>query len=139
MGEKWVATRRHPQVISINLITHSKSINDGAACGRLRVIDQESTFSPTFLKSQDRMAKDSVVVAHDGRYFFPDAELMKALMGIPKSFSVDAVSKSVASEIIGQSIDYVMHHKVTQAIRRHIDSVEVALRGKKQMRLPLPA
>ncbi len=126
-----------PALPRLRDVTHSKSIQDGAACGRLRVINQESTCSPTFLKSQDRMAKDSVVVEYEGRYYFPDNELMQVLMGFPVSFSTDAVSLSQASEIIGQSVDYGMHHQIVQSVKRHVELVDASLSGRKQLSLML--
>lgn len=126
-----------PALSRLRDVTHSKSIQDGAACGRLRVIDRKSTCAPTFLKSQDRMAKDSVVVQDGDRFLFPDVELMQTLMQFPKSFSTDAVSLSVASEIIGQSVDYGMHHKVVQAMKRHIEFVSATLHGRQQLSLAL--
>lgn len=128
-----------PALPRLRDVTHSKSIQDGAACGRLRVIDRNSTCSPTFLKSQDRMAKDSVVIQDGERYLFPDVELMQALMQIPSSFSTDAVSLSVGSEIIGQSEDYNISHQVTQSIKRHIELVSVSLKGRQQLSLALAA
>jgi DNA (cytosine-5)-methyltransferase 1 len=124
-----------PALSRLRDVTHSKSIQDGAACGRLRVIDRESTCAPTFLKSQDRMAKDSVVVKNGDRFLFPDLELTQSLMRIPKSFSTKAVSNSIATEIIGQSVDYGMHHMVVQAVKRHIEFVSASLRGRQQLSL----
>lgn len=104
-------------------VTSSKSIQDGARCGRLRTIRRDSTHSPTFLKSQSRMAKDSVVIdTGDGRYYWPSEGLMKALMGIPARYEVDAVSSDIGSEIIGQSVDGGLHATVVRSIKAHIDT-----------------
>ncbi len=120
-------------------VTHSESIQDGAACGRLRVINKDSVCSPTFLKSQDRMAKDSVVVELEGRYYFPDIELMKTLMEIPTSFSTEAVSLSQGCEIIGQSVDFAMHTQIVQSVKHHVELVKASLCGKKQLSLSFSA
>lgn len=128
-----------PALPRLRDVTHSKSIQDGAACGRLRVIDRNSTCSGAFLKSQDRQAKDSIVVEDDGRYYFPDVDLMKSLTHIPNSFSTDAVSLSIASEIIGQSEDYNLSHQVTQSIKRHIELVSASLKGRQQLSMALSA
>ncbi|MFA6144037.1 MAG: DNA cytosine methyltransferase [Sulfurimonas sp.] len=128
-----------PALPRLRDVTHSKSIQDGAACGRLRVINSESTCSPTFLKSQDRMAKDSVVVEHEGRYYFPDVQLMQDLMSIPSSFSTDAVSLSQASEIIGQSIDFANHSLILHSVKRHVELVAASLHGRKQLSMALSA
>lgn len=128
-----------PALSRLRDVTHSKSIQDGAVCGRLRVITKESNYSNCFLKAQDRMSKDSVVIRDGDRYLFPDVELMKTLMQIPSSFSTDAVSLSVASEIIGQSVDYGMHHRITQSIKRHIELVSASLKGRQQLSMALSA
>jgi len=109
-----------PVLHQLRDVTHTKSMQDGLDCGRLRVIDRESTCSPTFLKSQMRQAKDSVVIRDGDRLLFPTVELMQRLMLIPDSFSMDAVSETVASEIIGQSVDYGMHGKILAKIAEHI-------------------
>lgn len=64
------------------------------------------------MKSQDRMAKDSVVIfdeQRDNKLFFPSKEMMTELMGIPKQFNLNVVGQSLMSEIIGQSVEYPMY------------------------------
>lgn len=91
-----------PYLHTLRDVTHSKSIQDGEKVGRLRVIEKNSIISPTILKSQNRMAKDSVVIkTEDGRYLFPDNAMLKRLMGIPESFDSSAVGAMIESEIIG--------------------------------------
>ena len=102
-------------------ITQSKSINDGAACGRLRTIKESSLCSPTFLKSQSRMAKDTVCVHDKDRYYFPSENLQKHLMGIDMDFKLDCVRKDIGYEILGQSIDGALHYMVIRSIKKHID------------------
>jgi len=109
-----------PVLHTLRDVTHTKSMQDGLTCGRLRVIDRDSTCSPTFLKSQMRQAKDSVVIRDGDRLLFPTVELMQALMMIPDRFSTDAVSMTVASEIIGQSVDFTLHSRIIAAIAEHI-------------------
>lgn len=110
-----------PRIDDFRDVSHSVSIQKGAAGGRLRTITPEKRHSPTLLKSQLRMCKDSVVIATpDGRYLFPDEQLMGELMGIPKSFSYDISSTTIASEIIGQSIDYTHYQRILLAIKSHI-------------------
>lgn len=101
-------------------VTHSKSLNDGLACGRLRTITPESCHAPTLLKSQLRMAKDSVVIAHDDRLYWPTEGLMKRLMGIDGRFSLENCSTTIASEIIGQSVDLGLHDSVVRSVKKHI-------------------
>lgn len=102
-------------------VSHSKSINDGKACGRLRIINKDSLHSPTFLKSQPRMAKDSVVIEDEGKFYWPSEDLQKSLMGILPTFTTDAVSKDIGSEILGQSIDGAVHDSVIRSLKKHID------------------
>jgi hypothetical protein len=73
------------------------------------------------MKSQSRHAKDSVFIAHpDGRYLFPNEEILRRLQGVPADFSLDAVAGDIASEQLGQSIDWTLHHAFAAAIRRHL-------------------
>lgn len=105
-------------------VSHSKSIQDGAACGRLRVVDENSQYYPTLLRSQGRMAKDSLVIKHDGKYYFPSEAMERHIMGIPKSFSLEAVSKTIGSEILGQAVELKSHNKIIAAIKEHILRVQ---------------
>ena len=103
-------------------VSHSKSLNDGKACGRLRTIKKGSPALPTILKSQERMAKDSVVIETEpGTFLWPSENLIKHLMGL-NSAKLNSVSKTIASEIIGQSIDAFHHGSVLRAIKSHIAS-----------------
>lgn len=101
-------------------VTHSKSLQDGIKCGRLRTITPESCHSPTILKSQLRMAKDSMCIAVDDRLYWPTEALMKRLMGIGEDFNLDNCSSTIASEIIGQSVDLGLHDSVVRSVMRHL-------------------
>jgi len=101
-------------------VTHSKSLNDGIACGRLRIITRESCHSPTILKSQLRMAKDSVAIIDNNKIYWPTEALMRRLMTIGESFSLENCSTTIASEIIGQSVDVKLHDMVVRSIKRHL-------------------
>lgn len=104
-------------------VSHSKSLQDGLKSGRLRLITPVSASSPTLLKSQDRMAKDSVVIQDAaGELWFPSEALMKELMGFGEGFSLESVSRSVGSEIIGQSIEVPLHDSVLRSVRAHIEA-----------------
>ncbi|WP_027859794.1 DNA cytosine methyltransferase [Marinobacterium jannaschii] len=117
-------------------VSHSKSLQDGLESGRLRTITRESCHSPTFLKSQIRMAKDSVVIADQGKLFWPTEGLMKRLMGIPKSFNLSNCSSSIASEIIGQSVDMGLHEMVVRSVKRHLLAFQSQLLGLTQLHQP---
>jgi DNA (cytosine-5)-methyltransferase 1 len=103
-------------------VTHSNSLQKGFDSGRLRMITRESCHSPTILKSQLRMAKDSVILFNEGRMYWPTESLMKMLMGISESFSLENCSQTIASEIIGQSVDMKLHDMIIRSVKRHIMS-----------------
>jgi DNA (cytosine-5)-methyltransferase 1 len=113
-------------------VSHSKSIQDGIKCGRARVINRESISSPTVLKSQNRMAKDSVVIVDDirGAIYFPNEELISKLMGISEDFSLEVSSKSIASEVQGQSIEVPLHSALLSSIKKHILDSDIMLNGR---------
>jgi DNA (cytosine-5)-methyltransferase 1 len=101
-------------------VTHSKSLQKGMETGRLRMITPNSCHSPTLLKSQLRMAKDSVVIVDENRLYWPTEALMKFLMGIDDNFNVNSSSQTIASEIIGQSVDMKLHDMIIRCVKRHI-------------------
>lgn len=92
----------------------------GLEGGRARIIRKESQAAPTVMKSQNRQAKDSVYIEHEGKYFLPNEALLRELNGFPEDFNLETVSSTIASEIIGQSIEYPMHHKILQQVHAHI-------------------
>lgn len=101
-------------------VTHSKAIQAGARCGRLRVINRTKPYSPTPVKSQARMAKDSLVIEEGGRYFMPSEALLKDLLSIPQDFQTAVVGKDIAAEVLGQSIEYGLHHQILAAVKDHL-------------------
>jgi DNA (cytosine-5)-methyltransferase 1 len=114
-------TEIEPFLAGCRDISHSKSLADGLECGRARLITPTSTHSPTILKSQMRGAKDSVFLAMpDGTYRFPSNELLQFLNGIPADMPFGRQSKDIESEIIGQSISYGMHHRLCEAVGKHL-------------------
>lgn len=103
-------------------VSHSKSLQDGKVCGRLRAITPNSRNIPTPVKSQYRMAKDSIVLEpEDGRFLFPTERLLKRFLGI-EDVDLNSVSETLASEIIGQSIDRPHHEMILRCIKRHIEA-----------------
>lgn len=101
-------------------VSHTNTVAEGLATGRIRLINQRSTCAPTITKSQNRQCKDSVYIEHEGRYLLPTTALLAELNGIPSDLSFDCVADTIASEIIGQSIDVPMHEGVVRAVRSHI-------------------
>ena len=101
-------------------VSHSKSLNDGKECGRLRRITPDSTSIPTPVKSQARMAKDSIVIEpEDGVFLWPTEDQLKRFLGI-EDVDMNAVSATIASEVIGQSIDQPHHASILRSVKRHI-------------------
>jgi DNA (cytosine-5)-methyltransferase 1 len=118
--EKDVWSIVEPYLAECRDVSSSKSLQDGKECGRLRPVRPWSTSVPTPLKSQDRMAKDSVVIEPtDGAFLFPTENLLKRFLGI-EDVDLSTVSKTLATEIIGQSIDRPHHSVILAAIRDHI-------------------
>lgn len=103
-------------------ITHTGTLAKALISGRSRLISQASKHAPTVMKSQNRQAKDSIYIEADGRYYLPSENLLRALCGFPDSVRLNAVSATIASEIIGQSIEYPMHHRLLQSVHDHIKS-----------------
>lgn len=101
-------------------VTHSKALQDGLKCGRLRTITRDSISTPTLLKNQQRMAKDSCVVMDGEQIFFPTLEMEREMMGIPSDFNFDVNSGTIASEIIGQGVDYPLYAQIIAKIKEHI-------------------
>lgn len=103
-------------------VTGNKSIQDGARNGRLRTLSPESKSCPSILKSQPKMTKDSVCLKVDNKYLWPSESVLKKVMGIGGDFHLDCVSKDIASEIIGQSVDGPFQNMIARSIKRHIDN-----------------
>ncbi|MBO1897724.1 hypothetical protein HNW13_018460 [Shewanella sp. BF02_Schw] len=104
----------------MRVITNTSSVQKGLADGRLRIINEQSTYSNSLLKSQNRQAKDSLVVEYNGEILFPNEELLKELMGIPESFTLDANNKEIPTEIVGQSVDYPFYKMLMEQVKIHI-------------------
>ena len=101
-------------------VTHTQSVADGIITGRIRVLSISSTSCPTITKSQNRQAKDSVYIQAGDRYYLPTVELLSKLQGIPDDFNYSCIGETLASEIIGQSIDFPMHERLASAVYKHI-------------------
>ncbi|MFK5892907.1 MAG: hypothetical protein QM504_06775 [Pseudomonadota bacterium] len=116
----WAVIEQH--LPNCRNISANKAIIDGKACGRLRVVNKDSVSVPTILKSQSRLAKDSVAIEHEGQYYLPTEELLKIFMGIDENFSLDCVSQDIGSEIIGQSVCVTHHKSIARSVKNHIDA-----------------
>lgn len=121
-----------PKILKNELrdVSSTKSLKDGITTGRARLITRDSTCSGTILKSQNRQAKDSVYI-YDGKrecYYFPSNELLAELMDIKMNF--DSTSKTIESEIIGQSIDVPTHKSILNSVKDHIYTSAMQMTGK---------
>lgn len=101
-------------------ISHIKTLQEGIKAKRARFITRTSLYSPTVLKSQNRCAKDSIFIHDDlnNKYYFTSNELLSELMGIEMNFN--AVGETIASEIIGQSLELPMHNALLDSINKHL-------------------
>lgn len=82
-------------------------------------ITVDSTYCPTIMKSQDRV-DDAVFVEHQGGVFRAKAGLIKELMSVPSSFDVSWMSVEKGIEVLGQGLDYKLHHAVMSSITDHV-------------------
>jgi DNA (cytosine-5)-methyltransferase 1 len=115
------------------LVNHSLSFKKGLESGRLRVIKRDSLFSGTILKSQDRMAKDSIVIMDEkrnGNMYFPSVEQLAKLMQIPDNYNLFTSSKAISTEFIGQSIEFPMHDAIVQQIRESLLNCHARLNSR---------
>ena len=111
-------------------VTHTNSLQDGLKTGRARLLKRCSMYAPTVLKSQNRFAKDSLFI-HDevsNRYYFTSNKLLSELMHIEMDFST--VGETIASEIIGQSIEVPLHEQLLDSINVHIIEATQVLTNK---------
>jgi DNA (cytosine-5)-methyltransferase 1 len=97
----------------------TSSLQKGLAGGRARVVEPGDTLAPTVLKSQQRMAKDSVVIRDGSAYRFVDGPMSKRLMGL-EDVNTELVNGESEGEIIGQSVEGPMHGALMDALRGHI-------------------
>ena len=114
----WSVVERH--LHNCRDVSHTNSVHEGIKTGRIRILNKDSKFCPTITKSQDRQAKDSVYIEHEGRFLFPSLELLSEMNGIPADFNFNSVSRSIQSELIGQSIEYPLHEKIVMQVKNHI-------------------
>ena len=109
----------------------TKSLDKGLECGRARVVTPSSVSIPTILKSQNRMAKDSLYVIDENKtVWFPKIEALMAFMHIDSNFNLEAVGEVIASEIIGQSIETPLHEAWTDSVREHIEVAHCQLNAR---------
>lgn len=101
-------------------ITHSKSVQKGIAIGRIRPIKQGSHVAPTVVKSASRVTKDGVYPKIGDRYFMPNNDMFKMMMGIDEGFDLSLFSQETGTEFIGQSVCLNLHKHIATSIKKHI-------------------
>lgn len=124
-----------PYILSgeARLVNHVGSFTKGIEQGRARIIKRDSQYSPTFIKSEDRMAKDSVFIMdekRDNNLYFPSVEMMAKLMQIPDEYNLYTSSNSISKEFIGQSIEYPMHNLLIEEIKNSLLSAHAKLNNR---------
>lgn len=92
------------------------------------VIDENSHVAGTIIRSQSKQVAESLYIKQDDQYLIPNNNVLKAMMGIRKTFDLSIFTNEAGSELIGQSIEVPMHRKISQSIKKHIMSHVVNLK-----------
>lgn len=102
-------------------VSHCKAVHDGIAVGRARHLKPGALVAPTIFKSQNRQPKDACYIAlEDGRFLLPSRTVLQKLCDIPPSFTTAHCGEELATEAIGQSISFSMHHAIAKALKDHL-------------------
>lgn len=108
-----------PNLHMLRDVSHPKTVKKAITSGRLRSINVGDEFSPTIAKSQSRQVKDSVYIMMNGRYFMPNNDMIKMMMGI-ENYDTNLLSEEMTTECLGQSIEGPMHREISASIKAHI-------------------
>lgn len=84
------------------------------------IIDSNSHISGTVLRSQSKQVAETLYAQIGDKFYIPNNIVLKAIMGIRESFDVSMFTQEAGTELIGQSIEVPMHHKITNSIKQHI-------------------
>lgn len=109
-----------PNIDKAKVVSHCVSVKKGIETGRIRLIKEGDELSPAIVRSQLRATKDSVYIYHNGEYLLPPVDMLKDLMGIDSSFDYSGITKEESSEVLGQSIEFPMHGKICEQLKKHI-------------------
>lgn len=109
-------------------VSHTVSVKKGIETGRIRVLTRDKSAAPTLTKSQSRQTKDSCYFYADGKYYLPNEDLQKIMMGIGIDFNFVAGTAEDVSEMIGQSVDVPTHSKLMRCVHNHIVSFLLAVK-----------
>ena len=106
---------------SLRDVTGNSAMQKGLSKNhRLRPITPDSTKVPCILKSQSRMAADSVVVMPDpDTVLWPSEALIKEVMGM-EDFKLNCVSADIASEQIGQAVHRTHYREILKSVKEHL-------------------
>jgi hypothetical protein len=86
------------------------------------VIDANSHIAGSVIRSQAKQVAESLYAQVGDQYLFPNNKVLKAVMGIKESFDVSMFTGEAGSELIGQSVEVPMHHRISNSIKKHIMS-----------------
>jgi hypothetical protein len=84
------------------------------------IITENKHVAGTILRSQSKQVAESLYAKQGDQYLLPSNKVLKAFMGIKESFDVSMFTAETGSELIGQSVDVKMHHRISQEIKKHI-------------------
>lgn len=107
-------------------VSHTKTIAKAKQSNRARFTPLTSTVAPTVLKSQNRQTKDSLYFqTESGSLLFPTINALRTIQGVPTSFDFSHVNSQIASEQIGQGIDFPLHASVARSLLCHLRTNQV--------------
>lgn len=111
-----------PHLADCRDVSHCKTVKNRATSGRNvpPLLNKDSQFCPTIIKSQGRGVRDAVYLEHEGRILAPSEGLLKDLMSIDPAFDTSWMAQDLAIETLGQSIDGALHSRVMAAVKAHI-------------------
>ena len=106
-------------------VSHTRTIAKARDSNYCRFTPLSAVTAPTILKSQHRQTKDSIYFELGDRLLFPTVNALRTIQGIPASFDFGQVSAEVATEQIGQGVDFGLHAAVAQSLITHLRSNQV--------------
>ena len=93
------------------------------------IINCSSHIAGTVLRSQSKQVAETLYAKIGDDYFMPNNTVLKAIMGIKESFDISVFTQESGAELVGQSIEVPMHHKISQSIKNHIRAYVSSLKN----------
>jgi DNA (cytosine-5)-methyltransferase 1 len=100
--------------------SNNKAIIDALTTGRSRFVQAGSDTGFTLLKSQARLAKDTLLCDIDGKIMYPSLSQSKDMMNAG-GMDLSLFSEEVAMEIVGQGVCLHLHDALMEQVKLHID------------------